>query len=144
VVLVAVAGAAAWLIVDNAGTATEREITAFIEDYYAAWRDADGAAVLSMMTKNAELNGRDGTILSGERLASFVTRTTAFNPEISGDIVIIERPTTTDWLVASPTLASDPPIMGDIREFWLFSIVRQDGNLLIKYLEAWVGAAKPR
>lgn len=141
VVLIAVAGAGAWLIVDNAGTATEREITAFVEDYYTAWQDADATAVVSMMTEDATLTMVDGSVLSGESLVDFVNSNPDWNPELSGEIIIIERPPpgSPTWLVASPTLAPDYPSAGDVREIELFSMVREDGELLIKFHESWWG-----
>ena len=141
VVVIAAAGAAAWLIVDNAGTATEREITALVEEYYTAWRDADGEAARSLMTEDAILRANDGDTYTGEGLVAFVDGVPEFNPEVAGDLIIIDKSTSSSsvWFVASPTLAPDYPGLGDFRELELLKIVETDGRLLIAVHESWVG-----
>jgi hypothetical protein len=146
VVLIAVAGVAAWLIIDNAGTATEREITALIEDYYTAWQNHDLDAILSMQTEDATGMSATGALITRESLPTYVNDR-SWNPQLIGDIIIIERPATasgaldgTDspaWLVASPTFAPDYLGWGDVYEIENLSIVRQDGKLLIQNHTSW-------
>lgn len=139
VLLIAVIATGAWLIVDNAGTATEREITALIDDYYAAWTAGDGEAVLALMTEDGTLIANDGFTYDGEQLSTFIEGVPAFNPERVGDLMIFDKSTTNTpvWLVASHTLAPDYPDIGDFRELELFRIVEDAGRLLIEIHQSW-------
>jgi hypothetical protein len=123
------AGFGAWLIVDGIGTSTERQITALIEEYGAAWEANDGAAVLALLTKDGAVLAGNGRIYSGDELAFEVDHLGTFTIEPVGDLVIYEG--VTGWHVAS----------ADEHGMALFSIVEQDGTMLIRFHETWRGGS---
>lgn len=141
VLVVAVAGTAAWLIIDNAGTTTERQLTALVDDYYAAWTAADGEAVLDLMTEEGVLRSvLDDTTYTGAGLRALVDSSPSFNPERVGDLIIIDTSTSTSsaWLVASQSLGPDYyGDAGDWQALEIFTIVERDGRLLIEVHESW-------
>jgi hypothetical protein len=142
VVLIAVAAAGAWLIIDNAGTATEREITRLIDDYAAAWTANDADAVLNLMTEDGFLMASTGEALGGESLKAFVRDVTEFDPARVGDPIIFESALpvlSPSWFAAAHFIAPDYPGVGDMHELDLFRIVEEDGQFLIAYHETWLG-----
>ena len=142
IVLVAVAGAAAWLLVANAGTATEREITALIDDYAAAWAANDAEAVLNLMTEDGFVLASTGETLQDQSLEAFIRDETAFDPERVGDPIIFESALpvlSSGWLVAAHVAVPNYSEFGDIHEMDLFRIVEEGGRFLIAYHETWLG-----
>lgn len=141
-VLVVVAGAATWLVVDNTGTATEGKNTALVDDYLAAWAANDGRAVLDLMTPDGRLLANHGRTLTGEDLASFVASVGSFDPVRVGDPIILEpsiQGLSPGWFVANHTNAPGSFSSGDWYELELFKIVERNGQFLIAYHETWRG-----
>ena len=142
VVLIAAAGVATWLIVDNAGTNVERDIAALIDNYYAAWEADDPQAVVDLLTDDATLLANNGNTYNGpDSITAFVGAMQGFHPEQIGDPVILAptAPSFSGWFVATHTFAPDFPEYGDIRELELFTVVEQDGEYLIQVHETWLG-----
>ncbi len=123
------AGFGAWLIVDAIGTSTERQITALIDDYGAAWSANDGAAVLALLTEDGAVLAGNGQTYRGDELAFEVDHLGEFTVAPVGDLVIYES--VTGWHAASP----------DEHGMELFNIVEQDGTMLIRFHETWRGGS---
>ncbi len=141
VALVLAAGLAAWLIVDNRQTVTERDINALLDDYAAAWEANDGAAVLALMTPDASIKAGDGVTYGHGVLKALVDNLGYFAAERIGDPMIIERsPTaafsTPEWMVAQHSMVE---LLLSTNELDLFRIVEEDGRLLVAYHETWRG-----
>ena len=149
VAVLAAAGLGAWLIVDNAQTAVEREITALINSYYQAWEANDGQAVKELMTEDARLLPVDGGSHSRSQIAMLVEGPggSVYRPTLVDGPLILEPSNAAGWMAASVTLVPDyreasvgqPDVAyhGDWRQMELFHIVEQDGRYLINYHEMW-------
>ena len=129
VALLLAAGFGAWLIIDAVGTSTERQITALLDDYGAAWSANDGAGVLALLTEDGAVLAGNGRTYRGEELAFEVDLLGEFTVEPVGDLAIYER--ATGWYVAS----------ADEHGMELFNIVEQDGTMLIRFHETWRGGS---
>lgn len=126
----------------NAGTATEREITALIDDYAAAWAANDAEAVLNLMTEDGFVLASTGETLQDQSLEAFIRDETAFDPERVGDPIIFESALpvlSSGWLVAAHVAVPNYSEFGDIHEMDLFRIVEEGGRFLIAYHETWLG-----
>lgn len=120
IVLVAVAGAAGWLIAANAPTASERQISQLLYDYAAAWEANDGAGALALMTENGSITF-EGETRTGDELTNGIDTLGDFSANRVGDLIIVDR--STYWMVAEA-------IEGG--ELSLFKVVQRDGRFLIQ------------
>jgi hypothetical protein len=123
------AGFGAWLIVDAVGTSTERQITALLDDYGAAWSANDGAGVLALLTEDGAVLAGNGRTYRSDELAFEVDHLGEFSVEPVSDLAIYER--VTGWYVAT----------ADEHGMELFNIVEQDGTMLIRFHETWRGGS---
>lgn len=123
------AGLGAWMIVDNTRTGIERDIIALLDDYGAAWADNDGATVLTLMTEDGAVLAGDGVTYRGDALRSAVDTLGDFPVNPIRDSVIYEG--LTGWHVAT----------ADEHGMELFSIVEQNGTVLIRFHETWRGGS---